>query len=310
MHVSAEQAPRLSKQLNSLAQWLCSAICIYSKELNLNEEMHMKGKEMLILISNLFLLLFTNSTYYCLWLMTIKGQKEQNHWRQIQEQISTVGMIESDVYEQVLFKINHLHLSDEFHQEDIEFNIAIFNPIISMLVINKLHRSSPVLLYLLRFYEHVSTSSNPSSVYLRFLQASFGGYFSSITSNNSEYQQRWSAFVHFQLPRIFASCLETQFPAVKQSIETFLLHNEYLLNRLDELCRENTFEQFFQTTLNYVQQSIRERYDQQINQLLFYIQQMRRHYVEQIQLFHQNHQTRSLDKFFEKTKINRQSFSL
>ena len=299
MHVTAEQAPRLSKQLNSLAHWLCSAICIYSNQLNINEELHRKGKEMLILISNLFLLLFTNTTYYCLWLMIIKAEKEQTHWRQIQEQVSkqiqSAGMIDSEVYEQILLKINRLHLSEEFHQEDIEFNIAIFNPIVSMLVMNKLHRSSPVLLYLIRFYEHVSSSTNPSLVYLRLLQASFGGYLASIMSNNSEYQQRWSAFVHFQLPRIFSSCLETQFQSVKQSIETFLLHNEYLFNRLDELCRENTFEQFFQTTLNYTKNSIREKYDQQIQQLSFYIQQMRRHYVEHVQQSHQNHQTRSLN---------------
>ncbi len=108
MHVTAEQAPRLGKQLNSLAKWLCTALCIYSNELNINEEINTKGKEMIILISNLFLLLFTNTTYYCLWLMTIKAQKEQNEWRQLQEQVSkriqteqTIGL---DVYEQILFK--------------------------------------------------------------------------------------------------------------------------------------------------------------------------------------------------------------
>lgn len=307
MHVTAEQAPRLSKQLNSLARWLCSAICIYSNQLTVNEEMNRKGKEMLILIANLFLLLFTNTTFYCLWLMTIKAEKEQNHWRQIQEQIQSIGMIESDIFEQLLSKISHLHLSEEFHQEDIEFNIGIFNPIVSMLVMNKLHRSSPVLLYLLRFYEHVSTSNNPSLVYLRLLQASFGGYLASITSNNSEYQQRWSAFIHFQLPRILAACLESQFQSVKQAIETFLLHNEYLFNRLDEFCRENTFEQFFQTSLNYTKISIREKYDQSIQQLLFYIQQMRRHYVEHVQQSHLNHQTRSLN-ILRKDRWNHFSF--
>jgi hypothetical protein len=98
MHVTAEHASRLGRQLNSLAQWLCSALCVYS---NMNEEI----KDMLILVSNLFLLLFTNTTYYCLWLMTIKAQKEQNHWRQIQEQVSkTSQKIELDVYEQILFK--------------------------------------------------------------------------------------------------------------------------------------------------------------------------------------------------------------
>jgi len=109
MHITADQAARLGKQLNILAKWLCSALCIYSNELNINnEEINTKGKEMLILVSNLFLLLFTNSTYYCLWLMTIKAEKEQNHWRQLQEQISkrlqNGENIESDIYEQILFK--------------------------------------------------------------------------------------------------------------------------------------------------------------------------------------------------------------
>ncbi len=108
MHVTAEQAPRLGKQINILAKWLCSALCIYSNELNINEERNFKGKEMLILVSNLFLLLFTNPTYYCLWLMIIKAQKEQNEWKQLQEQISKIIQTgetnESDVYEQILFK--------------------------------------------------------------------------------------------------------------------------------------------------------------------------------------------------------------
>jgi len=109
MHITADQAARLGKQLNILAKWLCSALCIYSNELNINnEEINTKGKEMLILVSNLFLLLFTNSTYYCLWLMTIKAEKEQNHWRQLQEQISkrlqNGENIELDVYKQILFK--------------------------------------------------------------------------------------------------------------------------------------------------------------------------------------------------------------
>jgi hypothetical protein len=108
MHVTAEQAPRLGKQINYLAKWLCSALCIYSNELYINQEINTKGKEMIILISNLFLLLFTNTTYYCLWLMTIKAQKEQNQWRQLQEQVTktvqTGENIGSDVYEQILFK--------------------------------------------------------------------------------------------------------------------------------------------------------------------------------------------------------------
>jgi hypothetical protein len=169
-----------------------------------------------------------------------------------------------------------------------------------MLVINQLHKSSSIILLILRFFEHVSTTSNPSLIYLRLLQASFGGYVSSITTNNSEYQQRWSAYIHFQLPRLFASCLETQFNIVKQSIETFLLHNEYLLNRIDELCIENIFEEFFQQTLNYINIEIRNKYENEINQLIFYIQQIRRHFVQQIQTYYQNHQTRLFFKIIIK----------
>jgi hypothetical protein len=106
MHVNADQAPRLGKQINLLAKWLCSALCVYT-----NEELTPSGKEMLIGISNLFLLLFTNTTFYCLWLMTIKAQKEQNEWRQLQEQLAQVAQrmtIEQssrpDVYEQILSK--------------------------------------------------------------------------------------------------------------------------------------------------------------------------------------------------------------
>jgi hypothetical protein len=164
-----------------------------------------------------------------------------------------------------------------------------------MLVINQLHKSSSIILILLRFYEHVSSTLNPSLIYLRLLQASFGGYVSSISTNNSEYQQRWSAYIHFQLPRILASCLETQFDIIKQSIETFLLHNEYLLNRMDELCVENTFEQFFQATLNYTTNELREKKENKINELIFYIQQIRQPYVQQIQKYYQNHETRSWD---------------
>ncbi|CAF1194933.1 unnamed protein product [Rotaria magnacalcarata] len=300
MNITAEQAPRLGKQLNLLAKWLCSALCIYSNQLNINEQINTKEKEMLILVSNLFLLLFTNTTYYCLWLMIIKAQKEQNEWKQLQERLELISKripngenSRPDVYEQILFKITRLHLSEEFHQEDIEFNVSIFNPIVSMLVINKLHKSSSVLLLILRFYEHVSTTSNPSLIYLRLLQASFGGYLSSISTNNSEYQQRWSAYIHFQLPRILASCLETQFDIIKQSIETFLLHNEYLLNRMDELCLENVFEKLFQTTLSYTKTDVKEKNDNKINQLIFYIQQIRLPYIQQIQRYYQNHQINS-----------------
>ena len=86
--------------------------------------------------------------------------------------------------------------------------------------------------------------------------------------------------------------MESQFESVKQSIETFFLHNEYLLNQMDKLSLENTFEQIFQITLNYTKIEIREKYANEINQLIFYIQQMRRHYIEQVQIYHQKHQTR------------------
>ncbi|CAF4442624.1 unnamed protein product [Rotaria socialis] len=111
MNITAEQAPRLGKQLNLLAKWLCSALCIYSNQLNINEQMNTKEKEMLVLISNLFLLLFTNTTYYCLWLMIIKAQKEQNEWKQLQERLELISKSipngensRPDVYEQILFK--------------------------------------------------------------------------------------------------------------------------------------------------------------------------------------------------------------
>ena len=161
-----------------------------------------------------------------------------------------------------------------------------------MLVINQLHKSSSILLLILRFYEHVSTTLNPSLIYLRLFQASFGGYFSSTSTTNSEYHQRWSAFINFQLPRILASCLETQFDIIKQSIETFLLHNEYLLNRIDELCLENVFEKFFQTTLDYTKNDVKEKNELKINQLILYIQQIRLPYIQQIQRHYQTHQTR------------------
>jgi hypothetical protein len=118
MHVTAVQASRLSKEINSLAKWLCSALCIYS-----TDELTSTGKEMLIAVSNLFLLLFTNTTYYCLWLMTIKAQKEQTEWRQFQEQLAQIGqkMIEGestrpDVYEQILSKYELLVLFFSFRK--------------------------------------------------------------------------------------------------------------------------------------------------------------------------------------------------
>jgi hypothetical protein len=124
MHITAEQAARLGKQLNLLAKWLCSALCVYSNELNISEEMNLKEKEMLILVSNLFLLLFTNTTYYCLWLMTIKAQKEQTEWRLLQEQLEQVSkripMEETsrpDVYEKIIFKYDYFRWISNIYQE-------------------------------------------------------------------------------------------------------------------------------------------------------------------------------------------------
>jgi len=124
MHITAEQAARLGKQLNLLAKWLCSALCVYSNELNISEEINLKEKEMLILVSNLFLLLFTNTTYYCLWLMTIKAQKEQTEWRLLQEQLEQVSkripMEENsrpDVYEKIIFKYDYFRWISNIYQE-------------------------------------------------------------------------------------------------------------------------------------------------------------------------------------------------
>ena len=193
--------------------------------------------------------------------------------------------------------MTHLHLSEDFHQEDIEFNLSIFNPLVAMLVVNQLHKSSSILLRILRFYEDVSTMSNPSLLYLRLLQASFGGYVASITTNNSEYQQRWSAFVFFQLPRLLASSFDFHFDHLKQAMETFLLHNEYILNRMDELCVENVLESVLQSTLNYTKNDIKEKNQQKIHQLTLYIQKIRGPYVQQVQHYYQTHQTRSFPFF-------------
>lgn len=163
-----------------------------------------------------------------------------------------------------------------------------------MLVVNQLHKSSSIILRILRFYEDVSTMSNPSLLYLRLLQSSFGGYVSAITTNNSEYQQRWSAFIFFQLPRLLASAMDFHFDHVKKSMETFLLHNEYILNRMDELCVENVLENVLQQTLNYTKNEIKEENQQKIHQLTLYIQKIRGQYVQQVQQYYQTHQTRSL----------------
>lgn len=159
-----------------------------------------------------------------------------------------------------------------------------------MLVINQLHKSSSVLLLILRFYESVSTSTNPSLSYLRLLQASFGGYVASVSTNNSEYQQRWSAYLFFQLPRLLASCIETQLDHVKEAVENFLLHNQYLLHRLDDLCSENVLEQLIQTTLNYTNNEVKEKNQTKISQLLAYIQKIRGPYVKTVQQHHINQQ--------------------
>lgn len=107
-HITAEHGTVLGKQINLLAEWICSALCIYSNQFDLNEELCLKSKEMVISVSNLFLLIFNNPTLYCLWLMTIKAQKQQNHWKHIQEQVlkqlQTKESIQSDIYEQILFK--------------------------------------------------------------------------------------------------------------------------------------------------------------------------------------------------------------
>lgn len=161
-----------------------------------------------------------------------------------------------------------------------------------MLVVNQLHRSSSALLIVIRFYEHVSTMSNPATLYLRLLQASFGGYVSAVSTSNSEYQQRWSAFVFFQLPRLLASCFESQLDHVKQAIENFLLHNEYLLNRTDELCVENVMEQVFRTALTYTKSELRQQNQTKFDQLAFYIQKLRGPFVQQIQQYYQNQPTR------------------
>lgn len=295
MHVTAEKASNLGKQINALAKWLCSAFILYA-----SEDLTSSKKDMLIAVSNLFLLLFTNTNYYCLWLMTIKGQKDQQQWRQIQAQLRNLSqkMIigesdRPDIYDQVLSKVTRLHLSEDFHQEEIEFNSFIFNPIVSMLVINQLHKSSSVLLLILRFYESVSTSVNPSLLYLRLLQASFGGYVASVSTNNSEYQQRWSAYLFFQLPRLLASCFETQLDHIKEAVENFLLRNEYLLHRLDDLCSENVLEQLIQTALNYTNNEIKEKNQTKINQLIVYIQKIRGPYVQKVQQHHVNQQAYS-----------------
>ena len=203
-----------------------------------------------------------------------------------------------------IFRITRLHLSEDFHQEEIEFTPALFNPMVSMLVLNQLHRSSSVLLTIIRFYEFVSTMANPPLLYLRLLQASFGGYIASISTSNSEYQQRWSAFLFFQLPRLLSSSFETHFDHVKQAIENFLLHNEYLLHRIDELCSENVLEQILQTTLHYTKPDICEQHQTKISQLTIYIQKVRGPYVQKFQQHQLNQQTRTYNFFFFHSNVS------
>ena len=114
MHVTAEHASRLGKQINLLAKWLCSALCTYS-----SEEFDVTERDLLVLVSNLFLLLFTNTTYYCLWLMTIKAQKEQPEWRQLQEQLGQIAQrmtigesSRPEVVEQILSRYEALLSTD------------------------------------------------------------------------------------------------------------------------------------------------------------------------------------------------------
>lgn len=106
LHITAEHAVRLGKQLNLLTKWLCSVLVFYS-----NEQIEMKDEEILLSICDLFLFIFTHATYYCLWLMTIKAQREQKEWKQIQEQVGQalkrIILHEShhrNIYEQIFFK--------------------------------------------------------------------------------------------------------------------------------------------------------------------------------------------------------------
>ncbi|UJR23853.1 hypothetical protein I4U23_026828 [Adineta vaga] len=62
---------------------------------------------------------------------------------------------------------------------------------------------------------------------------------------------------------------------------------------MDELCVENVFEQFLQTTLNYTNNEIQTKNKEKINQLIAYIQRIRQPYLEHIQKFYQNQQSRS-----------------
>lgn len=106
MHVTAKQASRLGKQINALAKWLCLALDVYS-----SDNIDPTRREILAPVSNLFLLLFTNTTFYCLWLMTIKALREQSEWRRLQEQVShlnkraiTSDLGRSEAFEQILSK--------------------------------------------------------------------------------------------------------------------------------------------------------------------------------------------------------------
>lgn len=309
--INAENAVRFATDFNRLAKWLCKALTFYLNDLLVGEN------SMIIVVSNLFLLLFTNSTFYSLWLMKIKSLNEQNLWKKFQQEFNELNQRISirtndrpESFQQIFFKLNRLHLSEEFHREDIEFNLSIFNPIVSLVVINQLHRSSSILFVLLRFYENVSTMSNPSTLYLRFLQSAFAGYLSSVLSTNSEYQQRWSAFIHFQLPRILASCFENHFDWVEKAIENFCLYNEFLLNRLDELICENSLQEIYRRSMEFVSAKIREENHEKILRLNSFLQQTRQIFVQQktsSYLFDVLQKQRQLEKFLREiltTKIN------
>ena len=93
VHLTAQHGLRLAKPINSLAKWFCSTLFFYS-EIFLNDEQNQNHlQSMLILLSNAFLLLFNNSTFFFLWMMTIKSTNEQFLWKN--HQIKIMKIIES-----------------------------------------------------------------------------------------------------------------------------------------------------------------------------------------------------------------------
>ncbi|CAF1636388.1 unnamed protein product, partial [Didymodactylos carnosus] len=174
----------------------------------------------------------------------------------------------------------NLHLSEQFHQEEISFNIDLFNPIVSMLVVNKLHISGPIFLTIIKFFEEQSVTPVTSMIYLKFLQASISGYVSSY--HILEHEQRWNAYINYQLPRILAALIEKNFDALKQTFELLLLHNEYVLDRIDEMYMENFLEQLLCNILQYTSPLLRTNYQQKITELVNIIQQTRNPYMQQL----------------------------